>query len=306
MFDDKKIIEYVVMNPSNNITILVISDVEDECDYWVLAKRLLGLEPTAEQVGFLQYDDESDIILNMAGGEFCGNATMSAAVYYGILHDVNNGNVVVKSSGANELVNVHIKKNNEWEGIVEMPKPLEICEVDFENGESYPVVFFKGIAHVIVDRKVIACGNDGEKKLLDDDKSFDNNKILISDSLKKEFENKIKEWCKCLEIEALGIMFCDFGDLKFDSTNNSKSFVPMEVLMTPFVYVKSIDTLYWESSCASGTTAVGEYLLDMTNSKDKINVRQPSGTILSVEKTTDGKLLLTGKVKLLYKKSIMI
>ena len=30
MFDDKKIIEYVVMNPSGNITILVMSDVEDE------------------------------------------------------------------------------------------------------------------------------------------------------------------------------------------------------------------------------------------------------------------------------------
>ena len=158
MFDDKKIIEYVVMNPSNNITILVISDVEDECDYWMIAKRLLELEPTAEQVGFLQYDDESDIILNMAGGEFCGNATMSAAVYYGILHGVNNGNVVVKSSGADEPVNVHIKKNNvdhavrdygSWEGIVEMPKPLETCEVDFGNGESYPVVFFKGIALII-------------------------------------------------------------------------------------------------------------------------------------------------------------
>ena len=304
MFDDKKIIEYVVMNPSNNITILVISDVEDECEYCFIAKKLLELEPAAEQLGFLQYDDESDITLNMAGGEFCGNATMSAAVYYGILHGVNNGNVVVKSQGADELVNVHIKKNNEWEGIAEMPKPLEISEVDFGNDGKFPVVFFKGIAHVIIDRKVIGSGIDCEKKILDDCKSINdcNNKNLIRDNFKNEFENRIKVWCEFLNVEALGIMFCD----NLDEIKKSQNFNTTEVYINPLVYVKSIDTLYWESSCASGTTAVGAYLADVTNSNDKIDVRQPSGTILSVERTTDGKLLLAGKVKLLYKKSVMI
>lgn len=282
MFDDKKIIEYVVMNPSGNITILVMSDVEDEEEYYFVAKKLLELEPAAEQVGFLQYDDESDIILSMAGGEFCGNATMSAAVYYGILHGLSDGNAVVKSSGADELVNVHIKKINEWEGTVEMPKPLEISEVDFGNDEKFPVVFFKGIAHVIIDNSCGARPDDEFTKI--------------------NIEEKIKEWCEFLGVPAIGIMLCDnIGDIK-----RSQNFDIAEVNMTPLVYVKFIDTLYWESSCASGTTAVGTYIANVMNSNGKINVRQPSGTILSIEKTVDGKLLLTGKVKLLYKKSVMI
>ena len=264
-FINSKVIEYVVMNPSQNITILAMPlDDDYDYDYGFIAKKLLKLEPTAEQVGFLQYGEDCDIMINMAGDEFCGNATMSAAVYYGIMNGVNDGNVVVKSSGVNNLVNVHIKKTNDWEGIVEMPEALEICEVDFGNGEIYPVVFFKGIAHVIIDKKAID---------------------------RKEFEYKIKEWCEGLEMPALGVMFCDFGE---------------EINITPLVYVKSIDSLYWESSCASGTTAVGAYLLDKFKKKINVDVKQPSGTVLNVESTEDKKLLLKGNVKLLYKKSIMI
>ena len=292
MYEDKKIIEYVVMNPSGNITILVMSDVEDEEEYYFVAKKLLKLEPSAEQVGFLQYDDESDIILSMAGGEFCGNATMSAAVYYGILHGLSDGNVVVKSSGADGLVNVHIKKINDWEGTVEMPKPLEISEVDFGNGEVHPVVFFKGIAHVIIDK---SCGARIARP-------YDGARPHDEFETKLYSEKKIKEWCEFLGVPAIGIMLCDnIGDIK-----RSQNFDITEVNMTPLVYVKSIDTLYWESSCASGTTAVGAYIANVMNSNGKINVRQPSGIILSIEKTVDGKLLLAGKVKLLYKKSVMI
>lgn len=304
MFEDKKIIEYVVMNPSGNITILVTSDVEDESEYLFVAKKLLAMEPTAEQVGFLQYDDKSDIVLNMAGNEFCGNATMSAAVYYGILHDLKDGNVVVHSSGANDLVNVNIKKNNEWEGIVEMPHPLEICVVNFGNGERYPVIFFKGIAHVIIDIEDICSNKDRENKILDDNTGIDgcDNKFFISDKIKKEFENKIKLWCEFLEVPAIGIMLCD----NIYNVKKSKSKDAPEVHLIPLVYVNSIDTLYWESSCASGTTAVGEYLKRKLKKDINVNVRQAGGMILGVESAGDNKLLLKGKVKLLYKKSVII
>ena len=295
-FINSKVIEYVVMNPSQNITILAMPlDDDYDYDYGFIARKLLKLEPTAEQVGFLQYGEDCDVMINMAGDEFCGNATMSAAVYYGIMNGVNDGNVVVKSSGVNNPVNVHIKKTNDWEGIVEMPEALEICEVDFGNGEIYPVVFFKGIAHVIIDKKSID---------------------------RKEFEYKIKEWCEGLEMPALGVIVCDgletFSKCDMGSHSSpvregsqcvaptSTTFASTELSITPLVYVKSIDSLYWESSCASGTTAVGAYLLDKSKQKISVDVKQPSGTVLNVESTEDKKLLLKGKVKLLYKKSIMI
>lgn len=303
-FINSKVIEYVVMNPSQNITILATTSDDDyDYDYGFIAKKLLKLEPTAEQVGFLQYGDNCDIMLNMAGGEFCGNATMSAAVYYGIMNGVSDGNVIVKSSGVDEPVNVHIKKTNDWEGIVEMPEALEICEVDFGNGEKYPVVFFKGIAHVIIDKNALNVKKyvDTRNKLSDSEE-FEN-RIIFDNENKKHLESKIKEWCEGLEMPALGVMLCD-GLLKFAPTNTQ--FAPTELSVTPLVYVKSIDSLYWESSCASGTTAVGAYLLDKYKKKINVDVKQASGTVLNVESTEDNKLLLKGKVKFLYKKSIMI
>ena len=81
MFDDKKIIEYVVMNPSGNITILVMSDVEDEEEYYFVAKKLLELEPAAEQVGFLQYDDESEFAaVTTTGSEKTSEEVLFAAL----------------------------------------------------------------------------------------------------------------------------------------------------------------------------------------------------------------------------------
>lgn len=266
-----KEIEYAVLDPSKNITILVTSDV-DKSDYTFVAKKLLELEPSAEQLGFLEDDKECDIVLNMAAGEFCGNATMSAAVYYGIKNNVTCGNVSVKSSGADKQVKVEIKKieeGAEWEGIVEMPRPIKIQEVDFGNAEKFPVVFFKGIAHIIIDKKITS-----EK-----------------DVILKEYENKIKTWCEFLKVEALGIMFCDFGDL---------------ISMLPLVYVKAIDTLYLESSCASGTTAVGAYLTDKNKKAINIDIKQTSGVSLNIKSCEDGSLLLKGKVALLYKKKVKI
>lgn len=320
MSDKNRKIEYAVMNPSQNITILVTTEVA-ESEYATIAKELLNLEPSAEQVGFIKfngfnrqlnlkkskcdflgddikienesvvYSDEKkcDIVLNMAGGEFCGNATMSTAVYYSIKNNITcksqnvdfteaQKKVVVKSSGVDELISVDIKKfDDEWEGIVEMPRPFKIQEVDFGAGDNFPVVFFKGIAHVIIDKKLI------DKK---------KNDIIISkDSYNNYYENKIKKWCNILNVKALGILLCDFGNM---------------INMIPLVYVKSIDTLYLESSCASGTTAIGAYLKDKTKKEININIKQPSGVELNIESKNDNKLLLRGKVVLLYEKTLII
>ena len=106
-------IKYHVMDPTGNITILVETPVAEASQPFVAAK-LMELEPEVEQVGFLTLaetpepdrsgclqqkmasqpektqqsekiplaessQNKYDIALRMAGGEFCGNATMSAA-----------------------------------------------------------------------------------------------------------------------------------------------------------------------------------------------------------------------------------
>ena len=135
LIDKKKSIdkiEYIIFDPSKNITALVISKV-DESAYTEISKWIMSKEPKVEQVGFLSYKDGCDIFLHMAGGEFCGNATMCAAIYYAMEKNLPNAKLKVKVYSIEELIDVEIKKlaNDEWEGIVKMPKATEIKAVAF-------------------------------------------------------------------------------------------------------------------------------------------------------------------------------
>ena len=76
----------------------------------------------------------------------------------------------------------------------------------------------------------------------------------------------IKSWC---EGDALGFMYLSGDGMK------------------PLVYVKGSGTLFWENSCASGTTAVGEYL------GRPVKLKQPGGVL----EYADG--ILTGQVELI-------
>ena len=71
-------IDYYLIDPTGNITILVESEVDPK-DYATFAKRLMDAEKKCEQVGFVKKSDIAEIKLDMAAGEFCGNATLSSA-----------------------------------------------------------------------------------------------------------------------------------------------------------------------------------------------------------------------------------
>ena len=94
---------YVLMDPTGNRTLLVDTPVPVEEQPSVAAK-LMEQEPTAEQTGFLTFSDSSGLSLRMAGGEFCGNATMSAAVYHSIRTGTADDRMTVNVSGAPDLM----------------------------------------------------------------------------------------------------------------------------------------------------------------------------------------------------------
>lgn len=258
-------IDYTVFDPSKNITALIISKV-DPSSHVEISKKIMDKEPQVEQVGFLIYDGGLDISLRMAGGEFCGNATMCAAVYCAVKNDLSNGNIKVKVFGVDEIINVEVKKTNddEWEGIVKMPKALEIKDVTFPDGKTLPVVFYSRIAHIVIEYE-----------------------SSIESGLDKEVaESTIKKYCDFLKVPALGMMY-------FNSKDSN---------LVPLVYVKSVDTLFWENSCASGTTAVGTWLLHKENDGNcnkctSIDVKQPSKSILTIYNDENGNIFLKGKLK---------
>lgn len=253
-------VKYILCNPTGNITALVETKIPVE-KHPLVAEMIMEKEPTCEQVGFLLPGEEgSDITLRMAGGEFCGNATMSTAAYYVQRTECEEGsitNVKVKVIGTSGLIDVKIeKKGSEYFGTIEMPKPSSIKDVlfTFENHNyKYPVVNFTGISHVIIE-----------------------------DSIPFYMpERCIKMWCDKLKSLGVGLMLL---------SEDKKS-------LRPLVYVKNPETLVWESSCASGTTAVGAYFAKKAGKPVKMELSEPGGTLM-VETFEDGKIFLTGKVVL--------
>lgn len=261
-------VAYDVLDPTGNITILVRTPVP-EAEQPVIAAHLMELEPAAEQVGFLSNAEGFDIALRMAGGEFCGNASMCAAVI-AAMEPENSGqdsrNVKLRVSGASGIVRAEITRRpgGDWTGTVDMPQPAVIEEVDLPGAGPLPVVRFEGISHIILQAQI---PRDKAQELA-------------------------PVWCKLLGADALGLMFLDSAAGR----------------LTPLVFVPAAHTLCWETSCASGTTAVCAYLAQKNPASRSeasggaaschISLQQPGGE-LQAAVSRDGSIRLTGKVKLL-------
>ena len=72
-------IRYKVYNPAGNITALVIGDKYNFEERKNINNKIMDSDSKIEQVGFLSKTEKR---LSMAGGEFCGNATRCAILYY--------------------------------------------------------------------------------------------------------------------------------------------------------------------------------------------------------------------------------
>jgi len=231
--------EYALMNPTGNRTILVTSPV-DQKEYKKIASELMQTEPTAEQVGFLAVTEKGTFRLNMAGGEFCGNATMSAAAWL-CMKGRAQSPVSLKVSGAKGIIKAELSTDSDgaYTASVKMPSPVEFRDVKVELGGSemiLPAVIFDGITHILLNGIGIA---------------------------KKQAEKCIRKWSEELNEPCLGLMFYDApkGKLK------------------PLVYVKSPETLVWENSCGSGSVAEAAWLYHNGIVKASYEFAEPGGKI---------------------------
>ena len=272
-----KEIRYALLDPTGNRTILAETPVAPgEQPY--AAKQIMAREPDAEQAGFVSPSpDGHGIGLRMAGGEFCGNAAMSAAVLYALDRGIAEGTVRVSVSGTPGPVEVVVSSLAEgtMRGTVAMPRPLSVGEELLPGGGRYPVVRFAGITHVIVETP----------------HSPDSPHAPQLPFPRETAEELAKQWCAALGSASLGI-------LALDLTGRDNG------TLVPLVYVPAADTLCWENSCASGTTAVGAYLA-ARKGPVSLSLRQPGGT-LRVEASSDGGLYLTGTVRLCRRSTIRV
>ena len=230
-------VRYHRADPTGNITLLVETPVAPERRSAVAA-ALMQLEPDAEQAGFL-LETPAGLRLEMAGGEFCGNASMSAAAWL-CAREGCCGRVTLGVSGAKTPVEVDVQppQNGSYACAVTMPPPDAVADCLLPLGDalrSLPAVSFGGLTH-----------------------------LLVEESLPRpDAELLIRQWCASLCADALGLMLYSQKAQRLD----------------PLVYVPAAGTCVWERSCASGTTAVGLILAKRANAEVRLTLNEPAGRL---------------------------
>ena len=254
---------YSILDPTGNITALVESAVP-AADRPAAAARIMRLHPEVEQVGFVRGES-----LRMAGGEFCGNASMCAAA----LRLLNSGAACegwtplrLRVSGASEPVALRLRaeEGERFTAEIQMPPALGIGPRAFAFEDlraALPLVHLEGISHIIV----------GE-----DSPFF----ALLHD--RPRAERAVRALCGELGAEGLGLLFLE----KTAEANR----------MTPLVYIPGSGTVFWENSCASGSAAVGMALAKAADTPLTLSLKEPGG-VLTVRCDPRGGTWLRGTVR---------
>ena len=272
MLPDKGI-RYSILDPTGNITALVESDVDADRRLAVAA-AVMRRHPEVEQLGFLRETPSGDPVraeLDMAGGEFCGNASMCAAA---LLFPDGPGqaeadvSMCIRVSGAAAPVEVRLRRESadSFRAAVRMPPALQVGETELAFGElraPLPLVRMEGISHLI---------------LTPDSPFF----ALLRDP--KAADSAVRSWCALLSADCLGLMFLE-GE-------------PPSLRLTPLVYVPGSGTLFWESSCASGSAAVGMLLARNGGAPLDLRLVEPGGCLRVKSAGAQGETWLLGGLRL--------
>jgi len=261
-------VRYGIFDPTGNVTALVETAVDGK-DMTAVAAAVMARHPEVEQVGFCDAGGDDLPTLCMAGGEFCGNATMCAALLRAIRLGWGPGEheVSVRVSGAEGPVRVRLDLADDQgaSASVLMPPAVSVSDaflVHAGTAATLPLVRMQGIAHlVVVPESPFA--------------------HLIDNT--DDAERAVREWCALVASDCLGLMFLgDRGD---------------GLRMTPLVFVPGVDTLFWEGSCASGTAAVGMVFARDARRAVELELDQPGGTLRVSSAPFGADTWLTGGVR---------
>jgi histidine racemase len=252
-------LNFVKTNPSGNTTIFISDPVPRAFQAEVANKIMQPGSIGAEQVGFIEQPlcERAIARLQMAGNEFCGNATRAFAAWLvqtkfpGIALGENKQNfsVQLEVSGCDELLEAFVSfeypDTDSRQTQVELPMPLprSIEDKTSAKGDPYTLVTFDGIVHAV---------------FWDFSPSEDH-----FQAIKSEIKSRISP------LECLGVMYYD----------------TKTQYLTPIVWVEQVGSLVWESSCGSGTVAVASALAQKKqHSIHSLCLHQPGGELeVSVE-----------------------
>ncbi|MGE7764879.1 diaminopimelate epimerase [Peribacillus sp. NPDC096540] len=263
-------IDFIKFNPTQNMTILVKTNYLVE-QYKYIASKIMSYDSVhAEQVGFIEkpINNKAAAKLQMAGGEFCGNACMALAAFIasekGLKHN-DLAEIILEASGTDKLITCQMKRNlEEYHCLVTMPIPKKIEQRTIKydgNDLNMIIVRYHEFIHIVIEVE--------------------------------EFSKTVREKAQSLA-KLLGVTLGAnlIGVLLYKSKSEE---------MAPLIYVPHLDSLIWERGCGSGTASLGAYLAWKNKGEIVTNIRQPGGDI-KVFATCHGEeltsLLIEGSVQI--------
>ncbi len=255
-------LKFVKYNPAKNMTILV-EDRVAPTDYAALANKLMAEHHVAaEQVGYIETAADNQYKLAMMGGEFCGNASRCMAVY---------------------LVESGLRPLGQWFAIlvsgIDHPVSCiverQIDQTTYWAAIEMPLPVAVGSLQISQSMRVDYVVFEGITHFIVDADGGERAEII----------DLIRQSKEAVDSLAFGVMFYD-AERQF---------------MTPYVFVKQTNTGFWESSCASGTSALAAVLAVDNALTELLKIDQPGGVLAVAAEVDDGKLsriVLSGEVSL--------
>ncbi|MDR0222673.1 MAG: hypothetical protein LBI38_03935 [Oscillospiraceae bacterium] len=267
--------QFQIFSPGGNDTALVFGldfdkETERNIDFDIRSSH-----ETVEQVGFVGKTDKV-YRLEMAGGEFCGNAARCAASYF-----LKNtaGEIDIRVSGVTRTLKAGVRRiDTAWAA---MPVNPNLDSVSVSD-EGFCLVALEGIVHLVIPP----------------DKS---GRFLSAARSANSFEDELKSIAKRLmdkysltKHPACGVMFPE------DTADG--------LFLHPCVFVAGVESsMYYETACGSGSIAVAAAFSFLNKDSIKLSVIQPSRRViaavveLSDERTVagayiDGAVVTDGRI----------
>ncbi|KWU56445.1 diaminopimelate epimerase [Bacillus mycoides] len=241
-------IEFIKFNPTQNMTILVKTN-HPVTEHKMIATKIMSYQNVyAEQVGFIEESTryEADAHLQMAGGEFCGNACMALAAFIASKKVPQHNDlteILLEVSGTDELIVCKVRRElEEYYCQITMPIPKEIEQKTIKhegNDLDIVIVNYYDSIHIVIEVEA------------------------ISEAVRKKAQTLAKSLAVTLDTKLIGILL-------YKSNSNE---------LVPLIYVPHLNSMVWERGCGSGTASLGAYLAWKNQEEVVAHVKQPGGTI---------------------------
>lgn len=247
---------YKILNPGGNKTALVKDENYTKEQKKMINNQILKENPEVEQVGFISQSENN---LQMAGGEFCVNATRCAIWEYlkgkcGQIELTVSGYQGKIIGGIDERRNVYVN--------LKMDKKMnDILE---KNG-IFNFVKLDGIFLAVVSEE--------DSKAYLENLRKDENRV----------KNELKEIMKTFSAweNAVGVILLEKENFK--------------TKINPIIWVKTIDTLYYETACGSGSLATAIYKNDLEEIEN-LEILQPSGFWLEISLKKEQEMIRNARI----------